>query len=112
MVLVIEIRDELVKRWGSIFINEPTYEGKRTAILLPGFELSEHQDGEKPAVRFIMLTQADMEKAINKRNAKPEEPVNTKLKSGLTGIATVAKTDVEKEDEIPDTEPEKPDKKP
>jgi hypothetical protein len=126
VVIVIEIQDELIDRWGSIFISQPNYQTKNTAFYLPGFDYRVPEKADEATFRFRILTKeqvsqmavknfADVASRINKRKAasgdEPQEEPETeknpeeteKAVENIEAQETVSQPE-EKPEEQPKTE--------
>lgn len=55
MRIVIDIQDELVEEWGTLYIHNPQYDSKKVVILLPGFKCKKVLKGEKPPIVLNIL---------------------------------------------------------
>ena len=65
MIILAEINDDLVKRWGSMFINNPNYDVEKASYSLPGFEFEQPKDNgeekQRPPFRLRILTEKQIQ---------------------------------------------------
>jgi len=106
--LVIDIQDDAVTKWGSIYIHNPQYDASKVAIFLPGFE-SKTEVGQAVKVHVLPSPQAADNKPVAKPEGQQQGSEEEKKMPEQLSVATPAEDDAkEPKDAKP---PEEPDKK-
>lgn len=101
MRIVIDINDDMIKRWGAIYIHNPQYDAKKVAVFLPGFDYAEQKEGSY-AIKVNVLSSP----VVSATNKKQDEKGDGK-KDNTPAPLSVATPNNEKADDKKDTKPEK-----
>ena len=79
MRIVIDIKDDMVVRWGGIYIHNPQYDASKVAVFLPGFEYNTPEEGN--AVQVNILSTPIVAGQAKQPTPKPAENVKDKGKA-------------------------------
>lgn len=81
MRIVVDIKDDMITRWGSVELHNVSYDPKELLVIVPGFEYETAKSEEDAPIRINILKDGVDVPVVAKKEDVPDEYKDSQIDS-------------------------------